>query len=147
MLSDFESAMKKVVSAIESSAPAGSYRGSAGGFSVEDDVPGPSSGEKGKVYVAVIGWESVEAHKANNQTQAVKDVIPLLRDAKGMVSHSNVHIEATETQAGGIGPEERGAIDQRGSGAGNVQEEVLNPQRGEKVAPKARSDGTTTKNS
>lgn len=136
------------MSVIEENAPAEAYRGSAGGWSVETDVPqSGDAAKKGKVYVAVIGWASVDAHHAFRETKEFKDNIHLLREAEGIQATELVHVETTENQAGGLGPEERGAIDASGgSGAGNVQEEVLNPQAAPKVAPKAHSDGTTTKN-
>lgn len=145
--SEFESRLKKLVSVMESNASAEAYRGSAGGWSVENDVSRDGSDDKCKVFLALLGWESVDAHKSFSQTQEFKDNIYLLREAEGVVGTTMSHVDATENHAGGLGAEERGAIDASGDSTGNAQEEILNPQRGEKVAPKSRSDGTTTKNS
>lgn len=55
------------------------YKGTAGGWSVEADVPniGGGSGE-GKAICLVIGWTSVQAHVDNRKTEAFAKVEPLL---------------------------------------------------------------------
>lgn len=83
----------------------------------------------------------MEDHLAFRETQAFKDNIHLLRGAKDLKHITVVHYSGTQVQkgAGGVG-------DLSDGGMPSVQGEILNPQGGEKVPPKTRSDGTTTKN-
>lgn len=130
-----EEDIKKLVKAIEDNSD--KYTGSAGGW-VEEDVSIPDSEEKGKVYLVLIGWKSMEDHMAFRDTQAFKDNIHYLRGAKDLKKFHVVHYSGTMVQpgAGGVGDE---------SGY-TAQEEVLNPQDPGPGAPKTRADGTTTKN-
>ena len=51
-------------------------------------------GKKGKAYVGVLGWESVEAHMSFRETQAFKDIIHLLRDDPlGLEVHHTKFVE------------------------------------------------------
>lgn len=50
-------------------------------------------GKKGKAYYAALGWQSLEAHVANRDTQSFKDNIHLLRDnVAGIEVH---HVKVT----------------------------------------------------
>ncbi|KAK0642426.1 hypothetical protein DIS24_g9038 [Lasiodiplodia hormozganensis] len=65
--------------------------GSAGAWAEEDDVEHASLkdvGGKGRVFLALIGWESVDAHMAYRETQAFKDSIVKLR---ALVSGIEMH--------------------------------------------------------
>lgn len=57
------------------------FKGASGGWVIEDvDHESFGSGKKGKAYVGVIGWESVDAHNKFRETQCFKDNIYLLRE-------------------------------------------------------------------
>jgi hypothetical protein len=53
------------------------YLDSTGGWVVEDLA---YDGQPGKAYVAVVGWESIQAHMAYRETQAFKDIISEVRE-------------------------------------------------------------------
>ena len=130
---------KKLVKAIEDNAD--TYTGSAGGW-VQEEIPILGTSEKGKAYVALIGWKSMEDHTAFREHQAFKDNIHHLRGAKDVKHLGVVHYSGTEVQpgAGGVGDMSGGALP-------SAQEEILNPQEGgPKHAPKTTSEGETTKN-
>lgn len=105
---------------------------------VEERPLPKDNSEMAKVYVAAIGWKSVEAHMAFRETQMFKDNIHHLRSAKDLQDLAVVHAHLTEVQPG-FGHGEMG-------GALSAQDEVLNPQAGGKASVKTASDGTTTKN-
>ena len=134
----FEEDMKKFVKVVEDNAD--TYTGSAGGW-IKEELPIPGTEDKGKAYAAFIGWTSVQGHLDFRETQPFKDNVHLLRGAKDLKKLTVIHTSGTEVQpgAGGIGDMSGGALP-------SAQGEVLNPQGGSKVAPKARSDGTTVKN-
>lgn len=132
--SKVESELKKFMSGVEESIKDNSLKGSAGGWS-EEGVENEKVGGKAKVYVAVIGWESVEAH--NNAKKGFESSMPILQGL-GFKDINMVHVKFTEQNGGGFGAEEQGATN-------SAQEEVLNPQDPGKGAPKTRSDGTTVK--
>lgn len=129
---------KKLIAAVENNAD--THKASAGGWVVEQ-LPIPGTSEKGLVWTALIGWESVEAHLAFRQTQAFKDNIHWFRGAKDIKHVDVVHYHGTQvTKAGGVG-------DLSGDALPSVQGEILNPQvGGSKDPPKTAADGTTTKN-
>lgn len=130
-----------------------SLRAAASGWSLEDNIaykkdtvshaPENAQDQDAKVFLAVLGWDSVEAHKEATQLQVFKDNAHYLLDQGSCLGLSVYHISGQQVDAGGIGPDERGEI---GGGAADAQEEVLNPQGGGVPKPKSRSDGTTTKN-
>lgn len=65
--------------------------GSAGAWAEEDDVEHASLkdvGGKGRVFLALIGWENVDAHMAYRETQSFKDSIVKLR---ALVSGIEMH--------------------------------------------------------
>lgn len=67
------------------------FKAASGGWVVEDVE---YKGKKGKAYVGVLGWESVEAHTKFRETQTFKDNIHLLReDPLGMEVHHTVFVE------------------------------------------------------
>jgi len=138
--SKVESELKKFMSAVEESIKDNSLKGSAGGWS-EEEVENEKAGGKAKVYVAVIGWDSVEAH--NNAKKGFESSMPILQGLPGLKDVQMVHVKFTEQTGGpngGIGIEEQG-----GSANNIAQDEILNPQDPNPSAPKARSDGTTVK--
>ncbi len=59
----------------------GGFKAACGGWVIED-VEDEKVGEegKGKAYVGVVGWESVEAHMRARETDAYKENVHLLRD-------------------------------------------------------------------
>jgi len=140
--SKFEADIKQLVGVIE--AHADGYKGSAGGWSIEGvDSAKTSGGDKAKTYVAVIGWQSVEHHLKFRERQEFKDNIHLLRGAKDMLGFDVFHVSFLEVQGPGpLSGEERGAVPTQEA----AQDEVLNPQAVGSGAPKAKSDGSTTKN-
>ncbi|KIX96646.1 uncharacterized protein Z520_07365 [Fonsecaea multimorphosa CBS 102226] len=70
-------------------------RGTAGGW-VAEEREDPKSGEKARVYVELIGWESVDSHMKFREQQAFKDNIHLLRGAKDLKNLVMVHVAAKE---------------------------------------------------
>ncbi|KAF2088561.1 hypothetical protein K490DRAFT_39840 [Saccharata proteae CBS 121410] len=122
--------MKKLGSAIEDSKPEG-FRGISGGWVVEE-LDNEKVGGKAKAFMAVIGWASIDAHMQFRETDEFKSNIYLVRDAPHLKDMKMVHVESKEVQ-GPLG------------GTQIVQDEVLNPQAGEKKPPSTRSDGTSTK--
>lgn len=131
----FEDGLKKLISAIENNAD--TYHGSAGGWAEEEVAIPDANGEKGKVYVCVIGWDSVEAHMAFRENQAFKDNRHHLRGAKDLKAITVFHASHLLVTKGG------GVVDNADESA---QEEVLNPQAGGKQSVKTAADGSTTKN-
>lgn len=134
-----ESDIKSFVSKVEESVQGTTlYKGSAGGWA-EEGYKG------GKLWLGVIGWESVEAHQ--KAKEKFGQHMPILKNLAGLKGLSAVHASLQEqtgggaafASAGGMGGEERGAL------ATNPQEEVLNPHEQKDGAPKTHSDGTTTK--
>lgn len=57
------------------------FRAASSGW-VMEDVPHEKIGEgkKGKAFVAVTGWESVEAHQKARETDVFKDNVHLIRE-------------------------------------------------------------------
>lgn len=114
----------------------------AGGWAVEE-VAIPGTSEKGKVYVGAIGWQSVEDHILWRNTPSHDENVKLFNQYVEYVKHTDIkHFSGTQVTSGG-----GGVADVPGPNVPDVQGEVLNPQvGGEKIAPKTRADGTTTKN-
>ena len=89
---------KALASVLEKEAT--TYKASVGGWVDEEiDVPG-TNGEKGKAYVLLIGWTSVEAHIEFRTTQAFKDNIHYLRGAKDLKKIEAVHASCTVVTRG-----------------------------------------------
>ena len=80
---DFAAKATQLTKAISENADG--FKGAAGGWVIEDVE---YEGKKGKAYVAMIGWESVEAHMAFRETTAFKENIHLIREGPlGMELH------------------------------------------------------------
>jgi len=127
--------VKQQVANVEKSAK--TYTASAGGWT-EEEIAIPGTSDKGKAYVVLIGWQSMEAHMEWRATPPYEENMKLMEKYKDQIKHMSVsHFSGTQVQpgAGGVGDV-----------TGDVQEEILNPQGGGKSAPKTRADGTTTKN-
>ncbi len=77
------------------------YRASAGGW-VDEEIDIPGTDEKGKAYVLLIGWTSVEAHMEFRATKAFKDNVETLSGAKDLKKIEAVNSSLTEV-TGGLG--------------------------------------------
>jgi hypothetical protein len=62
----------------------------------EDEYDVPTMMEKGKLYLALLGWESVKAHKDYAQTPSFKENVHLLREAKQLKHLSVFHVHAQD---------------------------------------------------
>ena len=112
-----------------------------GGWAVEEATI-PRTSDKGKVYIGLIGWNSMEDHTSWTSGSDARDVEKLAEKFTKHVKHvDNVHFSGTQINAGPVG-----VGDIFGGAPTSVQEEILNPHDGSKKPPKTRSDGTTTKN-
>lgn len=118
-----------------------SDRNHAAGWAIEEVKSDKVEGGKAKVLVALIPWKSVEEHKQTRETDAFKENIGLLKDAKGL-KHLEVYHVSAMTMEGEMGAELRGVDDVKG----DAQGEVLNPQAGGQAGVKTGSGGETTKN-
>ena len=90
---DFHDRMVKLGAAVNDNGTPGQYTGSVGGWSVEKEVPFHDGSGEGLAYVLFIGWASVQAHMDFRGTQAFKDNIGLILDAKKMVTRRMVHVQ------------------------------------------------------
>ena len=85
----FESKINQLIRAIADNSK--DFKAASGGWVIEDVE---YKGKKGKAYVAVVGWESVEAHMSFRETRAFKDNIHLLReDPLGLEVHHTKFLE------------------------------------------------------
>lgn len=85
----FDAKVKQLVKAISENSEG--FKGASGGWVIEDVE---YEGKKGKAYVGLLGWESVDAHMAFRETQAFKDNIHLVRkDPLGLEVHHTVFVE------------------------------------------------------
>lgn len=85
----FDSKFNQLIKAIADNSEG--FKAASGGWVMEDVE---YEGKKGKAYVGVLGWESVEAHMSFRETQAFKDNIHLLReDSLGMDVHHTKFVE------------------------------------------------------
>lgn len=142
-----EADQKKVADAFEQqcvniSKTSDKYTASAGGLFVEE-LPVPGTSEKGKAYIGLVGWQSMEDHMQWRSTSAHQENVRLMKQFDEHIKHVDVkHYSGTQINPGG-----GGVADASGSSLPTAQEEVLNPQGSAKNPPKTRADGTTTKNS
>jgi hypothetical protein len=83
---------------IEKEAKANSYTASAGGW-VDEDIDIPGTDEKGKAYVLLVGWTSVDAHKEFCETQAFEDNIQSILGVKDLQKIEAVHSSLTKVAA------------------------------------------------
>jgi heme-degrading monooxygenase HmoA len=81
--SSFESIWERFVDVMSKNSVG--YLGSTGGWVVEDLT---YDGQPGKAYVAVVGWESFQAHMAYRETQAFKDTIS---EVRGITRGGSMH--------------------------------------------------------
>lgn len=65
------------------------------GWSVEE-VAIPGTEEKGKAFVLVIAWTTLQHHLDYRNSQAFKDSIPLLRGAKDVKGAAVFHVATQE---------------------------------------------------
>lgn len=85
----FQSKVDQLIKAISENAEG--FKAASGGWVIEDVE---YKGKKGKAYVAVLGWESVDAHMKFRETQAFRDNIHLLREGPlGMEVHHTEFLE------------------------------------------------------
>lgn len=85
----FQSKVEQLIKATSDNAEG--FKGWAGGWVLEDVK---YKEKKGKAYVGLVGWESVEAHMAFRETQAFKDNINVLReDPLGIDVHHTEFVE------------------------------------------------------
>ena len=64
------------------------FHGCAGGWSIEEVEREDVEGGKARVFLAALGWDSVEAHMAFRETPTFKEAILLLRGkAKAIEVH------------------------------------------------------------
>lgn len=68
---------------------------SAGGWAIEQ-VDLPDGQGKGKSYIMIIGWDSIEAHTQALQLPAVKDHVPLILGLPGVVAREMCHVALSE---------------------------------------------------
>jgi hypothetical protein len=85
---------KKFRAALE--APGG-CNSSAGGWVLEQ-VDLPNGQGKGKAFVMVIGWDSVDAHTEFLEDPIVQKHVPLIIDLPGVIGRDMCHVSLTEVQ-------------------------------------------------
>lgn len=71
------------------------YRASAAGW-VDEEVDIPETDEKGKAYILLVGWTSVDAHVDFRDSQAFKNNIHLIVGTKDLKKIEAVHASLTE---------------------------------------------------
>ncbi|KAI9722677.1 MAG: hypothetical protein M1812_001608 [Candelaria pacifica] len=89
--SDFESSFVSFAKAAEK---ADAFRGMSSGWVVEEIEHSSLKGEKGKAFVAAIGWQSVDGHMEFRKTDEFKDTIKVLREKS--ISVDAHHVSFTE---------------------------------------------------
>jgi len=73
---------------------AAGVKGVVGGWSVEEMPPREGEDSKDKLFLAAIGWESIDAHMAFRETEGFKKAIPLLKEGvKNIKMH---HVKFTK---------------------------------------------------
>lgn len=75
----------------------GGCNASAGGW-VQEQVDLPNEQGKGKAFVMVIGWDSVDAHVAFLQDPVVQKHVPLIIGLPGVVARDMCHVSLTEVE-------------------------------------------------
>ena len=75
-----------------------SFYGASGGW-VDVLLHPPNSAASARVYLALFGWASVEAHMKVAETQIFKDNISLLAGLKGLRHMESFHFTAPELGA------------------------------------------------
>lgn len=88
----FQANARKLLEVIKEKAEGA--KASASGWVIEDmEHENIGSGKKGKGFVGVIGWESVEAHMKFRETDAFKDNIKLLGGLVAVEMHHTAFVE------------------------------------------------------
>ena len=77
------------------------------GWAAQDDIPFPNKSGNGTVFIAMIGWDSLDSHMKVRQTPAYKDNIKLLREIKGLQGTTMILVKAKQQDASGLGSVER----------------------------------------
>lgn len=90
---NFEGNIKKLIDAVANNAKG--FKDSAGGW-VAEELDLPDGSGKARGFIALIGWESVEAHQKFRETQSFKDNIHWLRGAKDLKTLAVFHVPAKE---------------------------------------------------
>lgn len=85
--------VKSFVAVLEKDAT--TYTACAGGW-VDEEIDVPGEEERGSAYVFLVGWTSVEAHLDFQKTQAFKDNIHYIMEAKDLRKIEAVHVHLTE---------------------------------------------------
>ncbi len=75
----------------------GGCNASAGGWVLEQ-VDLPDGQGKGKAFVMVIGWDSVDAHTKFLQDPIVQKHVPLIIGLPGVIARDMCHVSLTEVQ-------------------------------------------------
>lgn len=70
------------------------FRGVSYGWGAENDFPvrGEQEGQVGSVFMAFIGWPSVDAHVEFQETEAFKENIHFIRTMEGIIKLATFHI-------------------------------------------------------
>lgn len=75
----------------------GGCNASAGGWVLEE-VTTPGGEEKGKAYIMMLGWDSVEAHNEFIKTPIVQEHVYLMMDLPGPIGRNMCHVSLTEVE-------------------------------------------------
>ncbi len=86
--SEFESSFATFTKAVEQ---AEAFLGMSSGWVVEEIEHTSLKGEKGKAFVAAIGWQSVDGHMKFRETSEFKDVISELREKSVSIDAHHVN--------------------------------------------------------
>ncbi|KAK4693665.1 hypothetical protein P7C71_g3776, partial [Lecanoromycetidae sp. Uapishka_2] len=90
---NYEKNIEKLIAVVKDNTD--DFKAGSAGWVLEDvEHESIGSGKKGKAFVAVFGWESVDAHQKFRETQCCKDNIHLVRDGRcGVEVHHTVFTE------------------------------------------------------
>lgn len=77
-------------------------KGVSYGWGVENDFPvrGGEEGQKGSIFVAFIGWPSIDAHMKFRETEIFKEHVSLLRGMEGLTQMAMFHISCKSLERG-----------------------------------------------
>ena len=89
----FVSDMKFLATCMEK---AKGYTGLSMAWAIDEGLTAPETGEQAKVYVILLGWESVACHDEFRQSDLFAENIHLLQGAKGLMGMDMCHVELTE---------------------------------------------------
>ena len=74
------------------------YTGLSKGWAMDEGLTVPETGEQAKVYVILLGWESVACHDDFRQSDLFAENIHLLQGAKGLMGMDMCHVKLTEEE-------------------------------------------------